>query len=218
MALLGWRKFQRDIAGVLVAGIHYRMGQASLYPGNFARLQLDMFCRLALYCTLQVNVADCYDKVRNQMLMSRDHGMGLKIGLRSADAILHKKDFLSSTFQHADATLFIPFVRRLRMKHLYIDIGKWFIGEIADNMREATFREGCLPGFHPASLGRFAWDLVAYVGISQRYDEIVVAMAVKQGHGMGRNHHMEYPHEIVLQHHAMRRFGGYFDFRSLAQC
>lgn len=43
-------------------------------------------------------------------------------------------------------------------------------------------------------------------------------MAVKQGHGMGWNLHMEYPHEIVLQDHAMRRFGGYLDFRSLAQC
>jgi hypothetical protein len=79
------------------------------------------------------------------------------------------------------------------------------VGKVAGRKSGATVFEVYVDG-------RLSRDFVGDVSVTQRDRDVIVAMAVHEGRGMGRDLDLKNAHIFVFESHVMRGLSGDLDF------
>ncbi len=98
-----------------------------------------------------------------------------------------------------------------------VDVAERRGGEIAGDVSEAAVGGADFAVLQFEGDGGLAGDFVGNFGGAESDEDVVMAMAVHQGGGVGSDFHLEDAHVLILQSEVVRRLGGDFNFWGFGQ-
>ena len=163
-----------------------------------------------------IEVGDGDQEVRPIVVVHGDNSPGLEFEFRDANSIFDEENFLRATVEGFEAAVLLPVSGGVAEGFVFEnfdgDVAEGLIGEIARDVGEGGGRE---VGFAVAELdgdGRFVFDGVDDFGVAEGDVDVVVAMPVHEGVGVGRNVDVEDADGFVFKCEVVMRLGGNFNF------
>ena len=162
------------------------MGVSTGDPLHVAGLDLYGAGGLALDVAAEVQVGDGDDQVWAGVVMAGYGRARLQLGLGYAHAVLHKHDVLRPAGQDMQAAFFVPLRRRRLVGGFVLQQfdrygAEWRACEVARDVGKSALRKTGFAVLHFESDRRLAFNFVRDVGLAERNENVVVAMAMQQG-------------------------------------
>jgi len=198
-------------------------------PYRVARLQIkskfywDERLRIAADIVVShMDVAGRYQKPRALLVVHGDYCAGLEFEFGGADSVFNEEDLLGASRESFQGSVFVPMdfsvsggvAEGFVGYDFYGYVAEGLVGLVADYVGEGGGGEGDLAVLEFDGYGRLVFYGVDYFGGAQVDGEIVVAVMVHQGVGVGWDFDVVDADVFVFESEVVVRLGGEFDFGS----
>ena len=129
------------------------------------------------------------------MVIHGDYGAGLEFEFAGADSVFYPEDLLGASGEGFEGSVFFPMdfsagggvAEGFVVYDFYGYVAERLVGAVAGYVGEGAGRETGFAVLEFEGYGRFVFHLVDYLGWAQGYEDVVVAVPVHEGFGMGRD-------------------------------
>ena len=191
--LLRLREFEGYEFGWLCAGVGDGVGIVAGEPFAVAGFEVAGHGAHAFYVAADFEIAYGYQQMRAFVVVHGDRRAGLEFEFSGADSVFYEEDLLGASGESFQGAVFIPFdiavgggvAEGFVVYDFDRHVAEGLIGSVAGYVGEGGRREMSFAVLEFDGGGRFAFDLVDYIGCAQGYVDVVVAVPVHQGVGVG---------------------------------
>jgi hypothetical protein len=179
------------------------VGDAGVDPFDVAGFHFDVGRAFADDVVAEQEVGDGDDEMGVSVVVF-GHGAGdLEFGFGDADAVFDEEDFLGAAVKDLEAAVVVPFGGRsgvglVVLEELDGDDAERCGGEVAGEVSEAGVGGADFAVLQFEGDGGLAGDFVGDFGGAESDEDVVVAMAVQQGGGVGSDFYLEDADVLIL--------------------
>jgi hypothetical protein len=211
------RKFQGDQSGFLRAYVRDRERVAFFDPSCLSCFEFDLRRAFAFNVAAQMQVGDSYDDVRSVVMVFGKDAAGIELKVSGADVVFDEEDVLGAAVEDVEAAFFVPFVGGLEFVALQEFDGddlEGLVSQIFGGVGEGAGNEDGLAVLESAQERVFANDVVLDLRCREDYEDVVVAVVMRDHGGVGCEVDLEGARVGVLEQQVMAGLGSDLDDRS----